>query len=160
MTGVLESSVKPCLDAENSRTTDFWLRLLVLILIRMTRSNQLWTSLTDWLNCPAVLTLMLYSYVRVCIASLFNQVHGPPQTDKTYLTHFIQSIFLELFNLFIQSWASMKPACDWMDKFNKNWLLGPSEGLSVKYFSGFSVFMKLYPKMSDTTKIGILYEMG
>ena len=40
-----------------------------------------------------------------------------------------------------------------MDKFEKNWFLRPSEQLSVKYFSVFPVFMKLFPKMLDTTKM-------
>ena len=56
---VLESSVKPSQACqtklvcwlgltEDSRTTDLWLGLLVLILIRMTRLRQLWAYLRDW----------------------------------------------------------------------------------------------------------------
>ena len=46
----------------------------------------------------------------------------------------------------------MKQAHDWMDKFKKNLLhvLGSSEKPSVKYVSISPVFMKLFPKMSDT----------
>ena len=56
------------------------------------------------------------------------------------LTHFILGQFL--LNLFVQSWAGFIDC-----------LLGPFEQLSVKYISNFPVFMKLFPKMSDTTKM-------
>ena len=40
-----------------------------------------------------------------------------------------------------------------MNKFNTNLLLGPPEQLSVKYFSLFLVFLKLFPKVSDTAEM-------
>ena len=40
-----------------------------------------------------------------------------------------------------------------MNKFKKHLLLAPFEQLSVKYFSIIQIFMKLFPKVSDTTKV-------
>ena len=37
-----------------------------------------------------------------------------------------------------------------MDKLKKKLLLGPYEQVSVKYFSIFPVFIKIFPKISDT----------
>jgi len=47
----------------------------------------------------------------------------------------------------------MKPAQHLMNKFKKNLLLAPPEQLSVKYFSIFSLFLEIFAKMSDTTKV-------
>ena len=47
----------------------------------------------------------------------------------------------------------MKPAHDWMDKLKKNLLLGPSEQFSVKYISISPIFMRVFSKVSDTTKM-------
>ena len=63
-----------------------------------------------------------------------------------------KSIFLEFVHS-IMGWLHWsQPILNWMDKFKKNLLLGPSEHLSVKYSLIFSVFMKLFPKMSDITQ--------
>ena len=64
-----------------------------------------------------------------------------------------KSMFLEFVHPIMGCMVSMKPAHDWMYKFKKNWLLGPLEQPSIKSFSIFPVVMKLFPKVSDTTKM-------
>ena len=47
----------------------------------------------------------------------------------------------------------MKPAHDLMNKFKKNWVLAYFKQYPIKYLSIFPLFVKLFWKVSDTTKV-------
>ena len=61
---------------EDPRTTDFWLGLFVLVLLRITSYSQLCTYPTDWLTCPEILLSDCRGLTPTTLSQWFMNLFG------------------------------------------------------------------------------------